>query len=241
MARRSTRKSSGLSIDLSKVEGRALVPEGEHLAEVVEVTVEEGDKGQYLAWKFSTEDGTLHYNTSLVPKALWNLKSLLEALGAEIPDEAFDLNPADYVGMTCMVSVEFDTYNGKRQSKIVDFWEAEEETPKKGKGKKEDEDEKSARGRRSSKKDEEEEEEEKPARGRRRAAKDEEEEKPSRGRSKSKKSGISREDLDDMDEDGLEEVINEHDLDVDLSKYRTLRKMKVAVIDAAEEAGILED
>src|SRR5580698_2478078 len=101
------RGKGGLSIpDLSGVEGRILVAEGEYLVEVDEVTSEEGDAGEYFKWVFAVIDdkkftgAKLYYNTSLAKNSLWNLKTLLEALGVDIPDEAFDIDPEDLVGKT---------------------------------------------------------------------------------------------------------------------------------------------
>lgn len=44
-----------------------------------------------------------------------------------------------------------------------------------------------------------------------------------------------------MSQDELEELVEEHELDVDLDDYKTLRKKRTAVLDAAEEAGILAE
>ena len=76
---------------------------------------------------------------------------------------------------------------------------------------------------------------------------EEEEEKPKSKRSskkrssKKKKSTVTEDDIQDMSEEELEALIEEHELDVDLDDHKTLRKKKNAVIDAAEEAEILED
>lgn len=72
---------------------------------------------------------------------------------------------------------------------------------------------------------------------------EEEEEKPKKrsSRKKKKKDPVTEETIQDMSEEELEALIEEHDLDVDLDDFKTLRKKKNAVIDAAEEAEILED
>lgn len=54
-------------------------------------------------------------------------------------------------------------------------------------------------------------------------------------------SEISADDISSMNQDELEELVEEHELDVDLDGFKTLRKKRTAVIDAAEEAGILAD
>ena len=52
---------------------------------------------------------------------------------------------------------------------------------------------------------------------------------------------LDAESIKEMSQDELEELIDEHDLDVDLDDYKTLRKKRTAVIDAAEEAGLLDE
>lgn len=64
--------------------------------------------------------------------------------------------------------------------------------------------------------------------------------KKSSGKKKSKK--IAGSDVEDMDEDALQELIDEHDLeDVDLEEHKTLRKKVRAVLDALEAADLLEE
>lgn len=254
MARRPTsrRGKTGIRIDLSGVEVQKKVPEGEYVAKVKSVKEEEGNAAPYLAWSFTIDGGdyegaTLYYNTSLAEQSLWNLRGLLEALDLDIPDSAFDLDTEDLVDRRVNLVVEIENYEGKRRPRVVDFSpveDEEDEKPAKGKRRSakdddDDEDDRPTRKRRASSDDED----EKPARRRRGAAKDDddEDEKPAKrgGKAAKKKSAPTQEDIDEMDEDGLEGFINEHDLDVDLSKYKTLRKMKAAVIDAAQDAEIL--
>jgi len=116
--------------------------------------------------------------------------------------------------------------------------EAAEASSKKSKGKKsksdddEDDDDKPAKGKKSkkSKSDDEDEDDDddKPAKG-----------KKSKGKKKPKK--LDRDEVSDMDEEELQELIDEHDLDVDLDDYKKLGKKVSAVIDALEEEDLLED
>lgn len=50
---------------------------------------------------------------------------------------------------------------------------------------------------------------------------------------------LSADDISGMNQDELEELVEEHELDVDLEEHKTLRKKRTAVVDAAEEAGLL--
>lgn len=56
-----------------------------------------------------------------------------------------------------------------------------------------------------------------------------------------REAGLTQDDINDMSEEELEDVIEEHELDVDLDEFKTLRKQRAAVIDAAQEAGVLEE
>jgi hypothetical protein len=53
--------------------------------------------------------------------------------------------------------------------------------------------------------------------------------------------GVTADDINGMNQDELEALIEEHELDIDLDDYKTLRKKRTAVVDAAEEAGILAE
>jgi hypothetical protein len=212
-------KGSSVRVDLSKVETRKKVEEGEYEVVVAEVTQEEGQKAPYLKWKFKIDEGTdsdggvLYLNTSLSEQSLWNLKTLLDALGVDIPEDEFDLDLEELVDQRCMVSVELETWEGKKQPRVVDFWAVEKKDDKKKPANKDKTDEKSP-----------------PARGKRKTKPEPEE-----------KDKLTQDQINDMDEGELEDIVKDYDLDVDLDKFRTLRKKQTAVIDAAEKAEMLSD
>ena len=56
-----------------------------------------------------------------------------------------------------------------------------------------------------------------------------------------KKKTYTTEAIEEMDADELQEVIDEHDLDVDLDDHKKLAKKVAAVVDALEEADLIED
>lgn len=130
-----------------------------------------------------------------------------------------------------------------------------EEEAKSSKSKKKDEEDegdeddspaakrKARRAARKAKKDDDgDEEDEKPARGRKSKAKDEEEDEDDEPKSKSKKlPKLSADEVQGMDEDELGEVIEKYGLDTDLDDFKTLRKKAAAVIDALEDADMIED
>lgn len=135
MARR-PRKSPSITVDFSGVESRKTAEEGEQLATVTEVTQEEGQAGDYLAFKLKNEDGAMiFHNASLAEQSLWATKAWLEALGIDIPEEEVDLDLEDMVDREVMVNIEHETYQGKKQARIVDYWPADDKPKRGGKDK----------------------------------------------------------------------------------------------------------
>ena len=205
------KRTSSVRLDLSEVETRVLLDEGEYHLVVEEITQEDGDKAKYFKWKFRVAAGDfdgqwLYYNTSLAPQSLWNLRTLLEALEVNIPDEAFDLDLEELVGMEMMGSVAHEIYEGKKQSKLVDFWTIE--GTKAGKS------------------------ETKAGKSETKAGKSE---------TKAAEDGLTEEMINDMDEDELKEIAEEHELEVDFDSHRTLRKKQRAVVAEARAKGVLAD
>lgn len=223
-SRRGRGKAGVKSVDLSDVETFVAFPEGKFHLRVKEIEEGEGDAGDYWKWVFEDAskkpvDGTVTHITSFAKQALFNLKSLLESLEVEIPDSEFDLDISDMIGLEMMAETaqeDVETDNGRRTyTRIVDHWPVGEEGDKPGAGK--------GRGRDKDKEDEE----ERPARG--------------RGEKRSKeKDAITEEDVNDMSQDELEETIEEHKLDIDLGDFKTVSKMRAAVIDALKDAEVIE-
>ncbi|MGE0366911.1 MAG: DUF669 domain-containing protein [Phycisphaerales bacterium] len=262
MARGKTRrKGNVITVNFKGVEGkRPLLPEGDYIAKPIEIDRQDGQKDEYLSWTFEVTRGKskgakLWYNTSLAPQALWNLRGLLEAMGVEVPEDDLDIDLEEIVseGAEVLLVVEHDTYEGKKQAKVVDFGPADEESEdddeddkkksKRSKSRKDDDDEddedegkssKKSRGKssRKSKEDDEDEDDE-----------DEDDDKKSKsrrgGKSKKSKKVITNDDIEDMSESELEDLVEEHELDVDLGKKKTLSKKRNAIIDALEEAGLM--
>lgn len=263
MAKKSAPKKSKTSrkIDFTGVEsgGGSNVPEGSYLVKPVEATWEEGNEHDYAAFAYQVTAGKhkgkkLYDNNSTSPAALWRLKSTLEALGVEVPDDAMDVDLAAIIeeGNEVCVDVEMEEYQGKDKARIVGVYPAEDY--KEGKdddsGTEEpDWDEMDDDDLKAFAKDNDLEVDGiKKLEGKKlmkavkaafAAATEEEEEKP-----KDKKSGKGKsfkKDEDDkpsekevlaMDEDELKEVIEEHDLDVDLDDHKTLAKQRKAVAEA---------
>lgn len=131
MAIKNKRKGKGgdsVNVDLSGVEAsRKAIPEGTY--EVVVNKAEQKnsrDGNPMISFEFEVSEGThkgakLFENCSLQPQALFKLKSVLLALGMDIPNKAFDLNLKDLIGLTCEVEVGHETYEGKKRARILEY------------------------------------------------------------------------------------------------------------------------
>ena len=242
MARGSKPKSTVSIPGMKDVEGRSVIPEGEHLFTVEELTLEEGEKGDYLKWKLSCDKGVLYHNTSLAPQALWNVKGLFEAMGIDPPDDDEEMEIEEFIGKAFMGNVEHEAYNGRMQSRLVDYWPTPEDskTTSKPSSKTTSKDEDSDGDGKSDKN----------ARRRERRAerrsteKEDVKEDVKKDTKKDTKKGpakLSGDEVNGMDEEKLAGVIEEYELDVDLDDHATLRKKKAAVVKALEEGDHLED
>ena len=130
---RNGRSSSSVNVDLSGVEvSRKAIPEGTYEVVVNEATQKNSRDGNpIIAFEFEVAEGAhkgakLYENCSLQPQALFKLKSVLLALGMDIPNKAFDLNLRDLVGLTCEVEVGHEVYEGKKRARILQYNDPEE-------------------------------------------------------------------------------------------------------------------
>ena len=130
---RKGRSSSSVNVDLSGVEAsRKAIPEGTYEVVVNEATQKNSRDGNpMIAFEFEVTEGAhkgakLYENCSLQPQALFKLKSVLLALGMDIPNKAFDLNLRDLVGLTCEVEVGHEVYEGKKRARILQYNDPEE-------------------------------------------------------------------------------------------------------------------
>jgi len=140
-----------VKVDLSQVETKQVLPEGDYKVSIREVSQETGESSgkSYLKWVLEVESGThkgatLYYNTTLQPQALFSLKNILLALGVSIPKSIMSLDLDSLEGLEMMVGVGQEIYDGKKKNEIIDTYPLAED------GESEEEDEE----------DEEEEEEE---------------------------------------------------------------------------------
>jgi hypothetical protein len=99
---------------------------GKYECQVDEVEIRDSAAGnQYLAWRFRIiDDGPfknriLFHNTSLVEKALWNLKGLLKNLGVNVSQGVNALDTDSLVGKRIICTVSQEEYNGKMTENVV--------------------------------------------------------------------------------------------------------------------------
>lgn len=130
---RKGRSSSSVNVDLSGVEAsRKTIPEGTYEVVVNEAIQKDSRDGNpMIAFEFEVTEGAhkgakLYENCSLQPQALFKLKSVLLALGMDIPNKAFDLNLRDLVGLTCEVEVGHEVYEGKKRARILQYNDSED-------------------------------------------------------------------------------------------------------------------
>lgn len=240
MATSKKKSSQVVTVNLSEAVG-GNVPEGAYLMEVVEAEKTESQAGNdTISWKMKVADGPhsnklLYYNTSLLPQALWNLRGLVEALGYEIEEGDMDLDLSAFVGDQFVGVVAHETYEGKKRPRIVDLFHADSEEAKEVlEGTEEEEGKKPAKkpaAKGKAKAEPEEEEEEKPAKPTKKSGKKKAEPEPEL---------LKEDDVMELDEDGLGELITEHELEVDLDDHATLRKKRNAVLAALEDKELLE-
>lgn len=181
-----------LKVDMTGVESYTRCSEGEHLAKVKKVemgTVQgSGDdciKAVFEVLKGADKGCQVFETFSLSEKALWKLKSFLQAIGIKA-DGKLTLDLDKLEGKICVIDVIYEEYNGQKRTKISSYLKESAED--------EDEDED----------DEEEEDDE---------DEDEEEEAPKPKKSSGKKSAPAKkgkkqpepEDDDEDDEDEEEE------------------------------------
>lgn len=207
MAKKKAKGKRKVKVDFSGATTRKVIPEGtEVLINPVELELKDGEKAQYISWKYEVTEGKykgqeLYNNTSLAENSLWNLRGVLEAHGIEVPEKKTDLDldkilkEAEPAGAV----IDNDTYQGKKKSVIGDIFDPEALEGNDG----EDDGEEGG---------------------------DDDDDTP------------DEDAINEMDEDELEEVVEEHDLEINLDDAKGKGKKKLAaqrkmVIEALEEEG----
>ena len=122
-----------VKVDMTGVESYTRCPEGEWLARlssIEEGTVQgSGDdclKARFEVIKGSAKGCAVFETFSLTEKALWKLKSFLEAAGMKANGKlSLDLDKLE--GKVCIIDVIHDEYNGQKRAKIASYLKAEDD------------------------------------------------------------------------------------------------------------------
>jgi hypothetical protein len=218
-------KDRTVSLDFTDVEsggGGFKIPEGDYRMAVAKVEDTESDAGNSMfKWTFEGQEGKAKgkkfylYTVYDPPDSLWKLRSLLEALGVEVPDGPLDLDLDEMTDLEIIGSVGDEEYQNKVTSKLQDFssvdGDKDEDEPKKDKkkGKKDEEDDGEDTGKKGKK-----------------------------GRKKELET-VSAEEVKAMDDDEMADLIEKYDLDVDLKEHKTPRRKASAIVAALEEKELL--
>lgn len=124
--------SRKIKVNMTGVESYTRCPEGEHLAKLKKIeegTVQgSGDdclKAQFEVIKGEGKGCLVFETFSLTEKALWKLKSFLEAAGTKADGKmVLDLDKLE--GKTCIIDVIHDEYNGVKRAKIASYMKPSE-------------------------------------------------------------------------------------------------------------------
>lgn len=113
-----------LKLNMNGVESYTRCPEGEWLAKLTKIEMGEvqgsGDdclKARFEVIKGSAKGNTVFETFALSEKALWKLKSFLEAIGVKSTGK-FTLDLDKLEGKICIIDVIHDEYNGTKRAKI---------------------------------------------------------------------------------------------------------------------------
>lgn len=124
-----SKKSNGIKIDFTGVEARAAAhPEGRFAfaVEDVEVKTSENSGNDYLQWVLKSAKGKVYYITSLASHALWNLKSVLEAAGQDVPDGELEIDIDELKELEFGGEVVHEKYEGKTKGVIAEVFPVDE-------------------------------------------------------------------------------------------------------------------
>ena len=121
------KKGRKLKVDMTGVESYTRCPEGEHLAKLVKIEMvtiqgsgDDGLKAQFEVIQGNAKGSRVFETFSLAEKALWKLKSFLEAAGVKSDGKlVLDLDALE--GKICIIDVIHDEYNGTKRAKISTY------------------------------------------------------------------------------------------------------------------------
>lgn len=111
--------------DFGESKAFTLIPDGQYEANVYEVKMKMSTTGnQMISWNFSIVEGPakgrrVFANTSLVKKALWKLREVLEGLKYPIPEHKFAIDFDELVGRPCILEVTHEVGTDGKDRNVV--------------------------------------------------------------------------------------------------------------------------
>ena len=247
-------KSGKVSLDFKGVETRVLLPENDYKLKPTAMNAEDDSikmSFEIMSGKFKGKTATEYFSTK--PTALWRFANFIVACGLEVPDGEAELDFSDFEDVEGVMGVcTHEEYEGKTKMRW-DFYPVDEVDGA------DDEDElqeiidrtgidcdlgdfKGIKKQRAAVLEALEEadllEGDEPDEDDKKSSKKGGDKKSGKGKKVEKVDGDT---VDGMDEEELQELIDEHELDVDLDDHKTLRKKVRAVKDALEEKDLLEE
>lgn len=105
--------------------GRLRVPDGDYLFECVNAEYGHAGTGNpQIRWTFKGVEGLVEGKqtrdrTMLMPKTLWTVRRILEAMGLEVPSKAIGLKVSTVRGKRLGITLTEDTYEDKDGKPVV--------------------------------------------------------------------------------------------------------------------------
>ncbi len=117
-----------ISVNLNEVEDVSKpIPAGQYLSRILKAEKATGSESgkEYIHWEVEIIEGEfkpkhLFFNTSLQPKALWNVKKLLEVAKVVINKDG-SFNTEDAIGAEFTAVVGQREYEGKVSNEVTDY------------------------------------------------------------------------------------------------------------------------
>ncbi|MCU7521922.1 MAG: DUF669 domain-containing protein [Ignavibacteria bacterium] len=120
-----------IKVDMTNVEDRVVVPEGDYICKVGKVDLHRNEENgkQSLKWTFligaGEHKGSKMFNyTSLSPKALFSLRNSIIACGFDVPKSVMSIDTDKFIGKIVGITVVHEEYKGKPSAKVADVWKA---------------------------------------------------------------------------------------------------------------------
>ena len=114
-----TNLDNTFELDLTQVEQKVLLPEGEYIGKLIDIEKTTSKAGNPMwVWTFAVAAGPfageeLKLFTAVTPAAMWKLTETLEALGLGKAGSIVKFTPADVLGVKAILHVQHDEYEGK--------------------------------------------------------------------------------------------------------------------------------